>query len=495
MRRVGLAAALLSASTLASRILGQLREMALAWQFGASAQTDAYNAAFWLPDLLSYFLAGGALSIAFMPGFSKALHEGREDDGWRLFSNIANITAVVLVAAIGVAWLAAPSIVSVMFAGFSAEQLATTTSLTRIILPGPIFFFVGGLLTATENARGRFLAAALSPLVYNVCIILGGLLLGPSFGVAGFSWGVLLGSCLGPFLIPLLFARRSIRYSLAFSPRDPSVRAYYLTALPLMLGVSLLTVDEWLLRHFGAALEPGTITHLNNARKLMLVPGGLIGQAVAQALLPFLTRDVAAGRDDLAHQSLVKAVRGTAVLATMAAVALVALAQPAVSLVYQHGAFVAADADITASYLVAFAAALPSWCAASVISRGFYARSEMALPMKLSTLVTLASYPVYALAVHLGGGSGLACATAVGYLLHAMTLGGAFDRRHQVGVVRAYAVGVAEGAAAGTLGALPAWWLVTHSAVASLPNGLMGNLVRCLVGGAIIAVVCLVWLE
>ena len=86
---------MLSASTLASRILGQLRDLILVWKLGASADTDAYLAAFWLPDLLGYFLAGGAFTISFVPAFAKAVKEGRSDDGWRLFSNIATLTATV----------------------------------------------------------------------------------------------------------------------------------------------------------------------------------------------------------------------------------------------------------------------------------------------------------------------------------------------------------------------------------------------------------------
>jgi len=196
------AALLLSASTLASRILGQLRDLILVWKLGASADTDAYLAAFWLPDLLAYFLAGGAFTISFVPAFAKAVSEGRSDDGWRLFSNIATLTATVLLLAIGLCWWFTPELVSAMYPSFSAAQQSTTVALTRIILPGPIFFFLGGLLTATETVRGSFAAASLTPLVYNLAIIAGGLFLAPWMGVAGFSWGVLVGAALGAIVLP-----------------------------------------------------------------------------------------------------------------------------------------------------------------------------------------------------------------------------------------------------------------------------------------------------
>ena len=424
------AALLLSASTLASRILGQLRDLILVWKLGASADTDAYLAAFWLPDLLAYFLAGGAFTISFVPAFAKAVSEGRSDDGWRLFSNIATLTATVLLLAIGLCWWFTPELVSAMYPSFSATQQSTTVALTRIILPGPIFFFLGGLLTATETVRGSFAAASLTPLVYNLAIIAGGLFLAPWMGVAGFSWGVLVGAALGALAVPLAFAWARVRYRPRIDLADPALRGYLLATAPLLIGVSLLTVDEWMVRYFGATLGVGAITHLSNARKLMLVPASLIGQSVSYAILPSLSNDLAAGRDDEANQRMSRSIGTIVALATLATFALVSAAGPIVATIYRHGAFSAEDASATAAYLRVLALAVPGWCLATVASRGFYARQENGRAMVITSAITLLSLPVYAFGSKSGAGEGLAWASVAGCTLQGIAIALALDLRH-----------------------------------------------------------------
>lgn len=425
------AALLLSASTLASRILGQLRDLILVWKLGASADTDAYLAAFWLPDLLSYFLAGGAFTISFVPAFSKAVSEGRSDEGWRLFSNIATLTASILLIAVSLCWWFTPELIAAMYPTFSESQRATTATLTRIILPGPIFFFIGGLLTATETVRGSFAAASLTPLVYNLAIISGGLFLAPWIGVEGFSWGVLAGAALGALAVPLVFAWPRVRFRPRLDLHDPELRRYLLVTVPLLVGVSLLTVDEWLVRYFGATLGVGAITHLSNARKLMLVPASLIGQSVSYAILPSLSNDLAAGRAVEANERMSRSIGSIVALASLAALALASAAAPIVETIYQHGAFGAADAASTASYLRVLALALPGWCLATVASRGFYARQENGRAMVITSAITLLSVPVYALGASSGAGIGLAWASVAGCTLQGIAIAAALDLRHR----------------------------------------------------------------
>ena len=446
------AALLLSASTLLSRILGQFRDLLLTWKFGASADTDAYLAAFWLPDLLSYFLAGGAFTISFVPAFAKAVSEGRSADGWKLFSNIATLTACVLLVSIGLCWWFTPELVAVMYPSFSASQQATTSLLTRIILPGPLFFFIGGLLTATETVRGSFVAASLTPLVYNLAIISGGLFLAPWLGVAGFSWGVLAGAALGALLVPLAFAWTRVRFRPRLDLADPELRGYLLATAPLLIGVSLLTVDEWMVRYFGATLGVGAITHLSNARKLMLVPASLIGQSVSYAILPSLSNDLAAGRVDEANERMSSSIGSIVALATLAAVALASVAEPIVRSIYQHGAFGAGDATATASYLRILALGVPGWCLATVASRGFYARQENGRAMVITSAITLLSLPVYGLGAGHGAGVGLAWASVAGCTLQGIAIAAALDWRHKTQTV----VMTLRGLAAGMLFAAPA---------------------------------------
>ena len=411
---VAAAALLLAASILASRLLGYLRDVVLAWQYGASAQTDAYHAAFWLPDLLNYFLAGGALSLTFIPMYSALVEQQNQDRAWRLFWTLALTTVALLAPSITLAWIFAADIVRVMYPGFNAEQTALTVQLTRIILPGPLFFALGGLIGATELANRRFVAAALSPLIYNLCIVLGGTVAAPWLGISGFSVGVMAGAVLGPFLLTAAFAARHIRWVRPLSLRELEVRRYWWLALPLMLGVSLTTVDEWLGRWAAASLEPGSLTWQNNARRLMLVPVALLGQAAGQAALPFLSKLYAESRELDFQRVLGESLRLTWSLATVMGVGLSVVAVPISATVYGWGAYDAQDVRETAGVLAVLAFAVPTWCAQSILTRAWYARQRMWAPMLLTTASALVMIPLYRVGANVAGRSGVAWATVGG---------------------------------------------------------------------------------
>ena len=285
--RVGAAALMLSVSVFLSRILGLLRDVILAYYYGADSGVDAYKASFTIPDWLNYLLAGGALSITFVPMFSSYLHRDDEEGGWRLFSTIATTMGAVFIAFTIAAEISAPELVAWLKPGFRdhPEKLALAVMLTRIVIPAQLAFYFGGLIQSTLFVRGIFWTAAISPLVYNLGIILGGVLLKPFVGIGGFSYGVVIGAVLGPFLLPVWAARRRIRYRWSFSVRDRGFVEYMAITLPLMVGVSLVTVDEWLYQYF-ASNRDSVIALLDYARKLMMLLFAMLGQATGQAALP-----------------------------------------------------------------------------------------------------------------------------------------------------------------------------------------------------------------
>lgn len=410
---MAVAALILALSSIGSRVLGYLRDVIIATQLGASAETDAYYAAFGLPDFLVYFLAGGALSIAFVPIFQRICMEKSREDAWRLFRNIATVGVLIFAVALTVAYTHTDALVAVFVPEFSDAQHALTVRLTRIILPTPVFFFLGGLLGATEIAERRFKSTALAPLIYNACIIAGGLLLAPVLGVEGFSWGVLAGAALGPFGTQLWFARHHVDLRPLLDPRDPELRAYIYVALPLMLGVSLTTVDEWFGRYFASGLESGSISWLNNARRLMLFPIALLGQAIGQAALPFLSKLASEGDDDGLHQELATTLSSTALLSAAVAVGLAALSTIAVGVVYGYGAYQPDDVQRTGTLLAALCVAIPAWSLQAVAARGFYARSHTWLPMLASTLAVALAFPFYQLLQARYGVTGLALAAGI----------------------------------------------------------------------------------
>lgn len=421
-QRMGLAALILSGSIFLSRILGFAREAVIAYMFGAGKATDAYYAAFTLPDLMNYFLAGGTLSITFIPLFSAHVAKGDEAGGWKLFSVVATTMGVILVGFVIVLELLASSFVPLLNPGFADDpaQLELAVTMTRIVIPAQLAFYIGGLLQATLFVREVFWPAALAPLIYNACIIAGGLLLGPYIGIEGFAVGVVAGALLGPLCLPLWAARRHIEFRPRFDLGHPEFKRFILLSLPLMVGVSLVTVDEWVLRYFGSMSQDGAITWLNNARKMMLVLFAVIGQAAGQAALPYLTRLYHEGRESEMGKMLAQSLQRVGFLALIGAAGLIVTAEPLIFLVFRRGEFTASDAQATAALLVLFALGLLSWATQALAVRGFYARKDTLTPMLIGTVVVAIALPIYWALYDAFGVWGLAGGTSIGISLNAL---------------------------------------------------------------------------
>lgn len=419
-RRVALAALLLSASVAISRVAGFVREAVLAYQVGVGPETDAYQAAFQIPDLLNYFLAGGALSIAFIPLYTRELERRGEDAAERFLATV--LGTMGLAAALGTALLFAwtPQLVALQFPGFDPAQQALTARLTRIVLPAQFFFITGGIVRGALMARGRFGAQAASPVLYNLGIIAGGLGLGGTLGVEGFAWGALLGAVLGPFGAAWIEARGRVRLRVRVALRDRLLAEYAVRAAPLFLGVSLLTVDEWYDRWFGGVLAAGTIATLIYARRLLQVPVALVGQAVATAALPAFTRLHAQGRGAELDRAAGRTLQAGIGMGVVMGAGLAALADPLVQAVYVRGAFSAADAAAVVPVLRIFALGVPGWIGSQIAVRVFYARGDTWRPMLLASAMALGAIPLYVTLGPRFGAGGLAAAGALAMTANAL---------------------------------------------------------------------------
>ncbi len=476
-QRMGLAAVILAVSILLSRVLGFLRDAVIANQYGASAMTDAYYAAFTLPDLMNYFLAGGTLSITFIPLFSSYVSRNDEEGGWRLFSTVATTMgcALILVSTLGIVF--APTLVGLLNPGFSdAEQMQMAVTMTRIVIPAQIAFYLGGLLQATLFVREVFWPSAIAPLIYNGSIILGGLLLDPWFGIQGFAIGVVIGAVLGPLALPLWAARKTMRFQFRFAPRDADFRAFLWLTLPLMVGVSLVTVDEWLLKYFGSMHEQGAITWLNNSRKLMMVLFAVIGQAAGQAALPYLSRMFHEGNEREMGEMLAQSLQRVIFLSIISAAGLIAIAYPLVHLVFRHGEFSLADADGTAELLVFFSFGLMAWSAQTVMVRGFYARQDTITPMIIGTVVAVCVLPIYYLFDHFFGLAGLAGATSLGITINVVVTAIVYRRGGRTLPLKPVGQGLWRGLVLAIGGGLAAWGVGKLIAPLLISYGLLGQI-------------------
>ena len=418
-RRIAGAAGLLAGSVLLARILGYARDALFASEVGVGAGADAYFAAFMIPDILGYLLAAGAASTAVTPLYLKRLETQGREAAAHFASVIVGSVGLLSIALTLVLWLFAEPLIRIQFPDFDASTLADTVRFMRIVLPAQIFFLTGGILRGVLMAHGHFWPQAWASVLYSAAPIVGGAALG---GAEGFAWGTLLGALIGQWAIPVWALRRlpgavgRMRVGLF----DGDFREYVWLALPLMLGLGLTTVDEWYEKWVGAQIEVGAIAAITYARKLMMAPVGVVGQAVGAALLPALAalhqRKDDSGFEDLFGRTL----RTTLALGIVAAGALWLLAEPVVELLYERRSFTSEDTAAVAGLLSVLAIAVPGWVVQQVGVRGFYARGEMWRAMSLSTVVALAVFPLYLLGGELRGVRGLAMASVCAISVNAV---------------------------------------------------------------------------
>jgi putative peptidoglycan lipid II flippase len=425
------ATVLLVTTILLSRIVGFLREMYIAWAFGATKITDAYLAGFTIPDWVNYLVAGGTASITFVSIYTRFLAEKREEEARKTFSAVITIMTVVLAIAVIAAEVFAPQLNRLMFSKFDPDQFALCVHLTRILLPAQLFFYVGGVVSAVLLSRRMFLLPAIGPIVYNGGIILGGLLLSHPIGISSLAYGAVAGAFVGIFLINAVGAAKiGVGYRVSFDFRNPAFREWVRLSIPLMLGVSLVTADDWILRYFASG-SAGDITRLNYAKRLFQVPIAVLGQAASQASLPFFARLFGENKfeefADTVNGSIYR-ITGASLLASslMAVTAL-----PVIDLVYRRGQLHFADSQATAIYFFWFSLSLVFWSAQGLYARAFYAAGNTLTPMIASSVITLASLPVYSLLYHRFSAMGLVIASDIGiaanclitaYLLHRRNL-------------------------------------------------------------------------
>jgi putative peptidoglycan lipid II flippase len=411
---------LISVFALISRIIGFVRDKYIAYTFGAGPSTDAYNVAFQLPDLINYMLVGGAASISFVTILSRYREAGEHEEGDKALSVILNTMLLALGAAIIVAEFAAP-LYSRIFFGDKPAEAALSTYMTRILLPGQIFFFSGGVLASVALVRKQFAYQAISPLVYTVCIIFGGILFSHSMGIPSLAYGALIGSVAGPFLVNAFAAHRAgVRYRPILDFSNPGLRAWVHMSVPLMLGVTVVFLDSIILTYF-AKHGTGDISRLTLAKRLFTAPMAIIGQAAGAASLPFFaslySRKLFADYASAVNRSVTRIISASLMFST----GMFALAGPAVDLIFRGGSFNRADSGATAVYFQIFTLSLAFWAAQAIYSRAFYAAGETLAPMRAGTIITALSIPIYWGLHHRFGVIGLAWASNLAILVHTVT--------------------------------------------------------------------------
>jgi len=426
------ATVLLVTAILLSRVVGFLREMYIAWAFGANQTTDAYNAGFTIPDWLNYLVAGGTASITFVSIYTRFLAENREDEARKTFSAIITIMTAVLVVGIIAAEIFAPQLNRLMFGKFTPAQFELCVHLTRILLPAQLFFYVGGVVSAVLLSRRMFLLPALGPLIYNGGIIVGGLLFSRKLGISALAYGAVAGAFIGIFLINAFgAARQGVGYKISFDVKNAAFREWVRLSIPLMLGVSLVTADDWILRYFASG-SIGDITRLNYAKRLFAVPIAVLGQAASQASLPFFARLFGEKRFEEFAQSVNGSIYRIVAAALLASSFMMAAALPLIDLVYRRGHLSFTDSRITAIYFFWFSLSLAFWSAQGLYARAFYAAGNTLTPMIASSVITLASLLVYSALFHAFSAVGLVIASDIGIAANCLAIAFLLHKRDLV---------------------------------------------------------------
>jgi len=491
-RGMGRAALVVSAGILLSRVLGMLRNVALAGLLGNTAAGDAFQAAFVIPDVLFYLMAGGYLTVTFIPIITRHMVRGDIEEGHRAFAAVFRPVAVAMVLLTVLAMIFAESLTDLVYPRFDVAQIAEVTRLTRIVLPAQIFFVLGSLWMAVQYAHQRFAIPAIAPVIYNLGIIGGGLIswaIGTT-SAAGFAWGAVGGAFVGNFALQWYGARRAgLRWVRRVPLRHPALREYLLLALPLMLGQSIAVLDEQFVRLFGQLTEAGGISALTYARRLNMLPIGVIAQTAGVAAYPYLARLVEEGKLEEMAATVTRTIRYTIFISAPAVAAILALSQPTVRVVYERGEFGPGDTMLTATLLVFYGLSIPAWGAHQIYSRAFYARRQMWKPVFIGTAGTVAAIGLYWWLSRFDE-PGYSVASTLAMVLYTIVLGVAWHRQAGSEGVSGIVGALVRGVLGAAVSAPLAWLAVQWISGGELP-GFWGSLGLIAIGAAIVIAVYL----
>lgn len=422
-------AGLISLATIISRILGLVRETILAALF-TRFQTDAFYAAFRIPNLLRDLFAEGALSAAFVPTFTRILQRQGPQAAWHLASLVINFLVIVLGLIVLLGVFNAPWIVDTVVGGFKDEpgKSELTVLLTRIMLPFLLLVALAAVAMGMLNCHGKFFIPALAPAVFNLGSVLVALSLYwllPDYGVdpvAGMAIGVIVGGALQVAVqIPSLF-KLGFRYNPGFSINHPGLKKILLLMGPGTLGLAAtqvnLLVNTWLASY----QQQGAITWLNFAFRVMYLPIGIFGVAIASAALPTLSAHATHHRIQQLRDTLSSSLRLSLFFNVPASLGLICLSHPVVSLIYERGRFTAADTQETGWALIYYALGLAAYSAIKLMVPAFYALDRPRIPVLISVATLALSITANLLLIESMGYRVLALVTSLAALLNAFLL-------------------------------------------------------------------------
>ena len=434
---------LIGLSFLGSRLLGVARTAVIADQYGTSVELDAFWVAMRLPDLVFQLLAGATLASAFIPVYARALQHRGERSAWRLASIVLNWVLIGTIALSVAVFFAAEWIVPALAPGLGEDSgiqdaiIDDAVFLTRVLLLSPILFAVSGMLTGILHARRHFLLPAISPMLYNLAIILGALLLPGELGVEALVIGVVAGSGLHLMIqLPALstaLARSGGGLGLHFDLGDVEAREVLRLMGPRMLGLAAAQINLIVLTFFGSLVGDSSISALNFAWLLLMFPVGLFGMSMATAVFPSLAERAATGGPGAVNALVSQTLRFTLFLAIPASVGMLLLRDSIVATLLEHGAFDATATQLVSDALLFYSIGVFAHAAIEIVSRGFYVLGDTRTPVALAISSMLLNVILSAVLVGPMELKGLALALSISaiaeFLLLTLLLNGRLNRQ------------------------------------------------------------------
>jgi putative peptidoglycan lipid II flippase len=425
-RAVARAAAVVSAATVASRVLGFLRDLLIARAFGAGVATDAFFVAFRLPNLLRRLVAEGALSSAFIPVFTEYVTTRSRTDTLRMLRAVSGVMLLLLGTLTVLGVLGAPWIVRIMAPGFFASLAVgeLTVRMTRLMFPYLFFVGLAALVMGVLNAHRHFLLPALSPAALNVGIIIGAVVLAPRLPepVTGLALGVLIGGAAQLLVqVPWLAAR-----GLLAPPRiafgHPAVRRTLALMTPVVVGQSAVHIGTVVNTIIASFLAKGSVSYLYYADRLIEFPLGVFGVAIATAVLPTLSEQAARRDKQALRETLSFSLRLATLVSMPAAVGLFVLSEPIVRVLYERGRFGSAETAGTAAAVAMYALGIVGSATAKISAQAFFALGDTRTPVKVSVGTMALNCALAAILARPLGHVGLALAIAVASTANAIAL-------------------------------------------------------------------------
>lgn len=428
--RLARSAGIVGSATLTSRLLGLVRDQTLAFLFGAGNAMDAFNVAYRIPNLMRDLFAEGVMSSAFVPTFTRRLTQQGRASAWQLGNQLINALVVVtgLLVLAGIVF-ARP--LTEVIAGDYADvpgKLELTVTLTRVLLPFLTLVAVAAALMGMLNSLNRFFTPALSPAMFNVGIIFSAIVLVPVAPLLGLdpivaiAVGAMLGG-LGQILLQVpSLVREGYRYRPELNPSDPGLREMLRLVGPGTVAGAAFQINLLVNTILATGEGTGAVSWLSYAFRLMYLPIGLFGVAIATATLPVVSRYAAQSELDGVRQTVSSALRMMLMLTVPALVGLMVLASPIVALIFERGSFASSDTAATATALAFYAPGLLGYSAVRITVPCFYALKDSVTPALVSITSVVLNIILNVILVRHMGYRGLALGTSIAALFNAGVL-------------------------------------------------------------------------